>query len=407
MGKRILYVCSARCYISDNPSRKVHDILKCWKIMGYTTELFSGGDMDYDAENKSLTGNNSKHVNLWLFKNGLLSPLFHTVSEKRDIERDIKLEARIEDIIKKNRPDIIWERSSRLSIAPLRMAHKYGIPFILEWKDHLIDYSLSLYRHRAIVTEIRKNREADFIVIESEKLRNDLIAQGVEPDKILVAHNAVNPSEFILDKKARFEYRQTIGVREEDILVGYLGSYAFYHDPKRLILAAQLLKYQHKSNIKILMVGVGKDYKLCYNLAQKLGLLNSIILMRPLVPKEDVPKVLASLDIAVLPGSTDIICPIKVQEYMAMELPSVVPDYPANREVIKDGENGILFKPKDEKSLTERLLYLSQNADLRRSIGKNARQEIIDKFTWEKTWGKVLQDIIARLEKRSGYLRDR
>jgi glycosyltransferase involved in cell wall biosynthesis len=247
--------------------------------------------------------------------------------------------------------------------------------------------------------EKQKNRHADYIVIESEKLKNDLAATGVDKEKILVAFNAVNPNEFNIDEKAREEYRREIAVSDDEVLVGYLGSYAFYHDSQRLVLAAQRLKQQGHNNIRILMVGVGKDYNKCHALAQKLGLLDSTIIMKPKVPKEEVPQILASLDIAVLPGSTDIICPIKVQEYMAMELPAVVSDYPANREVIKDGENGVLFKPKNQKLLAEKLLYLAQDAEVRRNIGKKARQEIIEKYTWDKTWGKVLQDIVAALKK--------
>ena len=399
--KKILYIAGGRGICMSNTFRKIPAILKCWESLGFQVKGAYGGEVQPASQlpGSGLTGAPTKYKRQWFKDSFLLSPFVQTVSEKRDMEHNEKFFQYLENICQTFTPDVIWERSYRLHDAGLRLSKQRNIPYILEWKDHLIDYPLSRYRHRALAMEKQKNRHADYIVIESEKLKNDLAATGVDKEKILVAFNAVNPNEFNIDEKAREEYRREIAVSDDEVLVGYLGSYAFYHDSQRLVLAAQRLKQQGHNNIRILMVGVGKDYNKCHALAQKLGLLDSTIIMKPKVPKEEVPQILASLDIAVLPGSTDIICPIKVQEYMAMELPAVVSDYPANREVIKDGENGVLFKPKNQKLLAEKLLYLAQDAEVRRNIGKKARQEIIEKYTWDKTWGKVLQDIVAALKK--------
>jgi glycosyltransferase involved in cell wall biosynthesis len=119
--------------------------------------------------------------------------------------------------------------------------------------------------------------------------------------------------------------------------------------------------------------------------------------MKPWIPKEEVPGVLAALDIAVLPGSTDIICPIKIQEYMAAELPTVLPDYACNREVIVEGKTGKLFRPKDERSLAAALVGLAANVSLRQRMGQAAHEEVLRRFTWEKTWGAALEQILQRL----------
>jgi glycosyltransferase involved in cell wall biosynthesis len=119
--------------------------------------------------------------------------------------------------------------------------------------------------------------------------------------------------------------------------------------------------------------------------------------MKPSVPKEDVPGILAALDIAILPGSTDIICPIKVQEYMAAALPTILPDYPANREVIRHGETGWLFDPLDEKKLAQCLLEAARAPTSCRRLGERAREEVMNRFTWDKTWGRTLNEILHRV----------
>ncbi len=80
-------------------------------------------------------------------------------------------------VAKRFLPDLIWERSSRLHCAGMLVARKIGVPYVLEWKDHLVPYRLSFYRGRALKMEKRKNHEADFIVVESEVLRQWLIQE--------------------------------------------------------------------------------------------------------------------------------------------------------------------------------------------------------------------------------------
>ena len=149
--------------------------------------------------------------------------------------------------------------------------------------------------------------------------------------------------------------------------------------------------------MRILMVGGGKEFPECQNAAEKKGLLGSKIIMHPGVPAREVPALLSALDVAVLPGSTDIICPIKIQEYMAAELPTLAPDYPCNREVITDGETGMLFTPKNEEALASRIHILAGDAILRRRLGRKAREEVLNRFTWEKTWGAALEEVLHRV----------
>jgi glycosyltransferase involved in cell wall biosynthesis len=369
------------------------DLVKCWRELGYEVEHICGGDFSQVAGSSYAGTGNTQSPQKWYHKLKLLAPLKNSISEKRDIQNDIQIESSLEEMAGQNRPDIIWERSSRLHYAGLRVARKIGVPYVHEWIDNIGNYSFSLHHRKVVEIERYKNQQADYVVVVSEKIKADLINGGVDKNKILVAYNAVNPDEFYVDPVSRKEYRRELGIGSDEVLVGYLGNFSWYHDMTRLALAADVLKKKGETKIKVLMVGKGREYQKVYRLAEKLGLLDSMVIMKSWVPAETVPKVLSALDIAVLAGSTDIICPIKVQEYMAMELPTVLPDYPCNREVVTDGETGIRFEPKNEKTLAEKLLLLAKDSQLRGRLGKTARQEIIKRFTWEKTWGKALQKI--------------
>jgi glycosyltransferase involved in cell wall biosynthesis len=110
-----------------------------------------------------------------------------------------------------------------------------------------------------------------------------------------------------------------------------------------------------------------------------------------------VPHLLAAFDCALLPGCTDIICPIKVSEYMAAGLPVVIPNHEPNREIISPGENGLLFTPQDARSLSEEMLNLKNNPGLRDRMGSRARKTAAENLTWEETWGRVVNLVTGSL----------
>jgi glycosyltransferase involved in cell wall biosynthesis len=112
------------------------------------------------------------------------------------------------------------------------------------------------------------------------------------------------------------------------------------------------------------------------------------------VEKEKVPSILSVIDISVLPGSTDIICPIKIMEYMAAETAVIAPDYNCNREIIIDKINGVLFKPADLKNLIDQILFLLTDDKKRIEIAKQGQDYVRDNLIWEQTWGSVLKNIL-------------
>jgi glycosyltransferase involved in cell wall biosynthesis len=398
---KVLYVCSGRSFRSNALGRKISSVVRVWRELGYHVEHVCGGDLPGSGySEKFLLKSRDEFHQKWYRKVPLLRPLVHSLSEHRDIQSNAAMLGRLAEVVRRQKPTLIWERSSRLASAGLTVAKQYQLPYVLEWKDHLVSYCISLYRHRAVELERKKNREADFVVVESKRLKEDLVEQGVADEKILVAHNAVDEKVFQRDLQKGHEYRVELRVPQECVLIGYLGSYAFYHDIPTLILAADILHSKGLDNVRFLLVGSGKQYQKVKSLAKRLNLLGSYVIMKPWVGAEKVPQILSALDIAVLPGCTDIICPIKVLEYMAVELPVVVPDYACNREVTVQRESGMLFEPGNPVSLVEKLDELICSLGDRLEMGRRARAEVLDRFTWEKTWGKALDDVMKSLGQR-------
>ena len=67
----------------------------------------------------------------------------------------------------------------------------------------------------------------------------------------------------------------------------------------------------------------------------------------------------------------------------ALDLPSVVTDINGSREIINQGENGLIIPPKDENALYDAMKRMVVDAELRETLVKNARKMVASRFDKE------------------------
>jgi len=89
-------------------------------------------------------------------------------------------------------------------------------------------------------------------------------------------------------------------------------------------------------------------------------------------------------------------------EAMACEKAVIATTAPAFPEVMEHGRTGWLVKPADGPALAEGIRLLLENAELRRRLGKAARQSIIERFNWRKNAEQVVGVYEEAIAKRRG-----
>lgn len=107
------------------------------------------------------------------------------------------------------------------------------------------------------------------------------------------------------------------------------------------------------------------------------------------------PALYSEADIFVAPTLYDNL-PIRMLEAMSSGAAVIASRVGAIPEVIADGHNGLLIQPGKVDALVSALLTLLQDHRLRRRLGVNARQTIVEKFSWEIASKKLL-DIYKRI----------
>ncbi len=71
-------------------------------------------------------------------------------------------------------------------------------------------------------------------------------------------------------------------------------------------------------------------------------------------------------------------------ESMAMGTPVVASDIPPFRGILSDGEDGLLFPPRDVEKLGDQLLALLGDPERRARLAAGARRSFLEKFSTER-----------------------
>ncbi len=145
----------------------------------------------------------------------------------------------------------------------------------------------------------------------------------------------------------------------------------------RIIQAAQLLR-RRKVDFTLTIVGGGElDLPLKRQVAE-LGLDDRISFTGVLLG-EDLRDRLAASDVFVMASGSEGL-PVSMLEAMATGLAVVVPSITGIPEVIRDGENGLLFAPADPDDLALKLGSVISDKSLRRRLGIKARETALLRF---------------------------
>jgi glycosyltransferase involved in cell wall biosynthesis len=105
--------------------------------------------------------------------------------------------------------------------------------------------------------------------------------------------------------------------------------------------------------------------------------------------REDMPQVCAQSHIVCLPSYREGL-PKSLLEAASCARPIVTTNVPGCREVVRDGENGLLVEARNATALADALGKLLADPGLRIRMGQRGRERVLNEFSQEKIVGQVL-----------------
>ncbi len=217
----------------------------------------------------------------------------------------------------------------------------------------------------------------DLVLPDSEYGREHLTKNlNVPEEKVKVIPNVVDAEFFSPSgtKKAKAE----LGLNGEIVL--YAGRLLEWKGLPVLIKAFRDVAAARPS-ANLLIGGDGpKEARLRY-LIKEMGLKNKIRLLGR-ISRNDMPRYLNACDVFVLPSYFDT-TPNALLEAMACGKPCIASDINGIREVLKDGA-GLMVPVADATGLADGILHLLGDPELRRALGKKARERIEAEYSWQR-----------------------
>jgi len=302
----------------------------------------------------------------------------------------------------------VYQRYSLNNYSGLRVAHRLGVPFVLEYNGSEIWMSRHWgrplkYEDVASQVELLNLNAADLIVVVSRAMRDELVGRRVDGRRVLVNPNAVDPDRYnpAIDGGA---VRRRFGLDGGTVL-GFISTFQPWHGAVVLARAfvALLTEHpEHRGAVRLLMIGAGGEADQARRIIDRAGFGDAVV-FTGLVAQEEGPAYLAACDILVSPhvpnadGSPFFGSPTKLFEYMAMGKGIVASNLDQIGEVLRHGETAWLVAPGDAVALAAGIDRLVRDVALRDALGAAARRDALTHHTWRAHVRRTLEALDARV----------
>jgi glycosyltransferase involved in cell wall biosynthesis len=290
--------------------------------------------------------------------------------------------AQLLKFVRQIQPDIIQGWMYHANLAAIFTTLFYHKPCI--WCIHNSLYSFKYEKKRTTAIALLSSLLSHFIshiIFVSQTSHLQHLDIGYSRKKSLVIPNGIDTSLFIPSPDARKSIREELGLSEHSLLIGAIARFHPQKDHQNFLQAAALLlQNQCDRNIHFLLCGQGCDREnsTLTQLIKELNLTDSIHLLGQ---RDDIPKIMAALDIATSSSFTEAL-PNVIAEAMSCGVPCVVTDVGDCANLV--GDTGKIVPPKNSAELAQAWQELLDLGDeKRKNLGQLARARIEKSFSLE------------------------
>jgi glycosyltransferase involved in cell wall biosynthesis len=288
----------------------------------------------------------------------------------------------------------VWQRHELFHRAGLDLATALDVPSVLfvpaltvwqaeRWAVRRPGWGRWLERHGEVPALLGATLVACGTDVVAEQARR----LGVPEDRLLVTPTGVD-LELFSAPTDRAATREALGL--DGFVIGWAGSFRPFHQLDQLVEAAGSVPAA-----TLLLVGDGPERARIEQLADARGV---PVRSTGLVAHEDLPRVLAAMDVGVVLARPDApfhYSPLKVAEYLAAGVPVVVPDVPQLTERLDPDGNAVVVPPGDVAALAGALRALVADPARRDRLAAGARRAA-PAWSWDRQVQRVCEALAAR-----------
>ena len=293
--------------------------------------------------------------------------------------------------VKKINPNIIHTHSSvdswlggmvgKLAKIPIVRTRHVSLPIKSFFRNHLI-YSY-------IPEKILTSGEAISDIVKKVRC--------VDPKQVLSIPAGVDLRRFN-QKVSGNRIREELKARPDQYLVGKVGIIRGWKGHDYFLEAIPLILKQVPGT-RFVIIGDGPGFEQIKSKVRAADLEDSVALLGH---REDVPEIIAALDVQVLASFAGEGTPQVIPQAFAMKTPVVATKIASIPELLGGGERGVLIEPKNPISIAEGVLKIIKNPDLAVRLTENANSFCQSNLTVDQmmeTTTSVYQEVISSFVK--------
>lgn len=290
---------------------------------------------------------------------------------------------RLRRFLRRERPEVVHAHGSKGGLLGRLAARLAGVPRVYH-TPHIYPFQWASGARRAayLAAERLLWRLSDRIVAVGQGQRQAALDWRVASrERLVTIPNGVDAEKFerLAAPERRAAARRELGLAEGDLAVGMVARLAPQKGCGHFLRAARLAA-AGQPRARFLLVGSGPLLPAVRAQIEILGLAGRVTVLghRP-----DAERLYAALDLFVLSSLWEGL-PYAVLEAQASGLPVVASDIPGCRELIADGVTGRLVELRDEEAIAGSILDLLAAPELRREMGRRARERVRSDFRLDR-----------------------
>jgi glycosyltransferase involved in cell wall biosynthesis len=248
-------------------------------------------------------------------------------------------------------------------------------------------------------SKIKYRKDIDMIIAISKGVKKVLVSSGIDKKKIKVVPSGIDYTPFENVSSKDYLHRE-LGFNKDDFLVGIVAHLADHKGHKYLIEAAGILK-KKAPRIKLIIVGKGPLRMELDQQVKKLGVEDIVLFLGF---REDVPQIMASLDLFVLSSYLEGLG-TSIMDAMASHLPVVATEVGGIPELVIHEKTGLLVPPKNPAALAEAIIRIYKDRKLAYSYGENGYKVVHEKYSSRAMAKKVIKEYEIMARRKNIHLR--
>lgn len=242
-----------------------------------------------------------------------------------------------------------------------------GAPVIIHSHDH--DHSYNWYQ--SLSDRLLSGSTSKAIAVSESVKESCVNTRKIPPNKVVVMHNGIRLERFRISEPDQIDTeRKRLDIYSDFKIVGTVTRLREEKGNEYLLAAAPYVLKEFPRTV-FLLVGDGPLREELENYSRELGIDKHVIFAGF---REDIVVVMSLFDINVLASLTEG-SPGALLEAMAMGKPIVATNVGGIKEILKDGETGLLVPSKNPEALSEKIMYLLRNKDRAKTLGERAKEE--------------------------------